>query len=168
MVGINCFRSARSTNEHDLEAPRPRPRPTPVAKSLTKSSRLIRRHGSSDSRSSTCSNESISKLPPCSGVCDPKIDAMMMPVPAESGRGSCLRLSQPKTYSNIVDSMKACKGCRDWRNFAVFHNDEVDMALSAVEVAQRQAANYERKLRQFSSSSLEGTGSQSLEADLVC
>lgn len=76
----------------------------------------------------------------------------MMPVPTEGERPSrCLRMSHPKTYSNIVDSMKKTKGCRDWRNFQVFYNDEVDMTISAVDVAQKRAADYERRLRELSS-----------------
>lgn len=82
---------------------------------------------------------------------DPKIEAMMMPVPEEPRASRCLRLSQPKTYSNIVDSMKASRGCRDWRNFQVFHNDEVDMSLSVDEVARRRAADFERKMRSLNS-----------------
>ena len=75
-----------------------------------------------------------------------------MPLPLETRPSYCLRLSQPKTYSNIVDSMKASKGCRDWRNFAVFHPDDVDMSISAEDIARRRAADYERKLRQLSTS----------------
>lgn len=75
----------------------------------------------------------------------------MMPVPAEGRPSRCLRLSQPKTYSNIVDSMKAEKKCRDWRNFQVFHNDEVDLAISVDDVARRRAADFERRMRMLNS-----------------
>lgn len=60
-------------------------------------------------------------------------------------------MSHPKTYSNIVDSMKKTKGCRDWRNFQVFYNDEVDMTISAVDVAKKRADDYERRLQDLSS-----------------
>lgn len=76
---------------------------------------------------------------------------MMMPVPPEPRPSRCLRLSQPKTYSAIVDSMRTEKGSRDWRNFAVFHNDEIDLKVSAVEVARKRALDYERKVRQLNS-----------------
>ncbi|KAK5127516.1 hypothetical protein LTR85_006855 [Meristemomyces frigidus] len=152
---FNCFRasSGNSLSQELDEAARPHSanndRPGP--RHAKTKSRILRRHGSADSRSSSASNESISKLPPCKRSSDPKIEALMMQVPPEPRPSRCLRLSQPKTYSNIVDSMKASKGCRDWRNFAVFHVDEVDMSMSAEDVARRRARDYERKVRQLNS-----------------
>lgn len=75
----------------------------------------------------------------------------MMPLPEEVRASRCLRMSHPRIYSNIVEGMKESKGCRDWRNFAVFHLDDVDESCSAEEVAHKRAADYERKLRQLSS-----------------
>ena len=74
----------------------------------------------------------------------------MMPVPPEGRPSRCLRLSQPKTYSDIVSSMKETRGCRDWRSFDVFYQDDVDGEISAIEVARRRAADCERKCRKFS------------------
>lgn len=74
-----------------------------------------------------------------------------MPSPPEERPSRCLRMSHPKTYSNIVDSMKKSKGCREWKAFPVFYNDEVDMSISALEVARKRAADYERKLRSLNS-----------------
>jgi hypothetical protein len=82
-------------------------------------------------------------------VSDPKVDALMMALPPEPRPSRCLRMSHPKTYSAIVNSMKATKGCRDWRSFDVFHPDEVDLTISAEEVARKRAADYERRLQLF-------------------
>ncbi|EGP83112.1 uncharacterized protein MYCGRDRAFT_106356 [Zymoseptoria tritici IPO323] len=145
---LNCFRAGAGSTLDQDDAPR-----APRKKGG------IRRTGtdqSNASRCSTASNSSISKLPPCNRESNPKIEAMMMPVPAEPRASRCLRLSQPKTYSNIVDSMKATRGCRDWRSFGVFYADEVDMSLPAEDVARRRAADCERKLRMLSLSSREG------------
>jgi len=43
--------------------------------------------------------------------------------------------------------MKASKGCRDWRNFAVFYDDDVDMSTSADEAARKKALEYQRSVR---------------------
>lgn len=80
---------------------------------------------------------------------------MMMPLPPlgpDHRPSKCLRLSYPKMYSNIVSDMKAAKGCRDWRNFAVFYNDDVDMSITADEAARKRAVEYQRNLRQLNSS----------------
>lgn len=74
----------------------------------------------------------------------------MMPVPAEPSPSRCLRLSQPRIYGDIVSSMKADRGCRDWRGFDVFHNDEIDDRLSAAEAAKLKSEQCERKLRKYS------------------
>ena len=63
---------------------------------------------------------------------------MMMPVPMEGRPSHCLRLSQPRIYSNIVDSMKKTKGCRDWRNFAVFYDNDVDELMDADDYALKR------------------------------
>ncbi|TKA71020.1 hypothetical protein B0A55_06021 [Friedmanniomyces simplex] len=150
---FSCFRAGRGTSlaQQDWNEPA-RPRLTPHDRAKTNRSTFLRRHGSADSRSSsTYSNESISRLPPCSGVSDPQIEAMMMPVPPETRPSRCLRLSLPKTYSDIVEGMKCEKGCRDWRNFAVFYDDEVDMRKSVLECGRRRAVGYERKARGLSS-----------------
>lgn len=90
----------------------------------------------------------------------------MMPIPPEPRPSRCLRLSQPRTYGDIVDSMKSSKGCRDWRNFAVFHADEVDMSMSAEDVARRRAADYARKMRQLNSFSTDDSN-ESVEVDMI-
>lgn len=46
--------------------------------------------------------------------------------------------------------MKETRGCRDWRSFDVFYQDDVDGEISAIEVARRRAADCERKCRKFS------------------
>lgn len=75
-----------------------------------------------------------------------------MPVPPEHDRESrCLRMSRPGIYGDIVHSMKQSKGCRNWRDFDVFYKDEVDMALSADEVARKRARQYERNVRALDS-----------------
>jgi hypothetical protein len=45
--------------------------------------------------------------------------------------------------------MKAAKGCRDWRNFAVFYDDEVDMSITADEKARRKALEHQRTVKQL-------------------
>ncbi|KAK0780974.1 hypothetical protein LTR02_001260 [Friedmanniomyces endolithicus] len=160
---FSCFRAGCGTSlaQQDWDEPA-RPRLTHNDRTKTNKSTFLRRHGSADSRSSTYSNESISKLPPCSGVSDPQIEAMMMPVPPEAKASRCLRLSMPKTYSDIVDTMRSEKGCRDWRNFAVFYDDEVDMRKSAVECARRRAETFGRKARGLASFSSGDDGSEQL------
>ncbi|KAK3112208.1 hypothetical protein LTR53_011772 [Teratosphaeriaceae sp. CCFEE 6253] len=149
-MALGCFRPGRGAVQSECNPPA-RPRLAPNDRAKSSKTRMLRRQGTSDSRSSTSSNDSISKLAPCSRVSDPLIDAMMMPVPTEAKPSRCRRLSLPKTYSDIVETMKCEKGCRDWRNFAVFHDDEIDMKKSAVEYAKRKAADYERKARESNS-----------------
>lgn len=86
-----------------------------------------------------------------------------MPVPEEKRVSRCLRLSHPKIYSGIVESMKQTKGCRDWRNFDVFHDQEVDMTISAVGLARRRVADFDRKYRMCSNSS----DDDSIEVDMI-
>ncbi|KXT17619.1 hypothetical protein AC579_10165 [Pseudocercospora musae] len=129
----------------------------------------ISRQGSNQSNASRCStasNSSISKLPPCKRASDPKIEAMMMPVPPEPRSSRCLRMSHPKIYGDIVSSMKASKGCRDWASFPVFYQDEVDMSMSADEVARKRAADYERKMRQLNSFSSD-EDHRSIDIDMI-
>ncbi|KAK4551949.1 hypothetical protein LTR86_010741 [Recurvomyces mirabilis] len=147
---LSCFRPRTADLAYDsTEACRPKPRPRPTNDRPKSSSKFhLHRHSSADSRSSkssSISNDSISRLPPCSRLSDPSVDAMMMPLPPDPRPSRCLRLSNPKTYGDIVSSMKCEKGCRDWRNFAVFHDDDVDMTKSADDIAKKVAAAYERK-----------------------
>jgi len=90
-----------------------------------------------------------------------------MPVPPEPRPSKCMRLSLPKTYSDIVESMKASKGCRDWRNFAVFEVDEIDMSKSAEQIARRKAAAYERQWAELNSFSSGSHSDQSVEVDMI-
>ena len=151
---LSCFRAGRGTSvaQEDWNEVA-RPRLTTGDRAKSSKARILRRHASSDSRSSTFSNESISKLPPCSRVSDPEIEAMMMPVPPEAKPSKCLRLSQPRVYSGIVYGMKCEKGCRNWKEFAVFEDDEIDMTKSAVECARQHAARFAKKVRELDSMS---------------
>ena len=166
---LNCFRGAGGT-QLAIDDDRPEAaRRTPV--SGKKSSHTVRRQGSDQSRVSTVSsksNESISKLPPCNRSSDPKIESMMMPLPHEARPSRCLRLSHPRIYGGLVSDMKASKGCRDWRNFAVFYHDDVDMSITADEAARKKAIEYQRKLRQLNCSFDSGPSSdRSIEFDMI-
>lgn len=136
---INCFRASPGKNDRENDEP---PR--------TPSKKYVRRSASGQSaasRCSTASNASISKLPPCKGRGDPRVEALMMPIPAEPRPSKCMRLSRPKAHGDIVDSMKASKGCRDWKNFPVFHDLEIDMSKSAEDYARAvrgRTARYEQ------------------------
>ena len=77
---------------------------------------------------------------------------MMMPLPLDYRPSHCLRLSHPRVYGNIVSDMKASKGCRDWRNFAVFYDDDVDMSMTADEAAKKKALEYQRQWRKINRS----------------
>ena len=141
---LSCFRAARGNRLEIDDLPQAA---RPVAK---KAGSRIRRVGSGDttiSTTSTCSNDSISRLPPCRTSSDPKVEAMMMPLPHDARPSSCLRLSHPRLYGNLVSDMKSSKGCRDWRNFAVFYDDDVDMSTTADEAARKKAIEYQRQLR---------------------
>ena len=173
---INCFRGGRRTSlTIDDDRPQPSRRPT---SSRLKTVRTISRQGSDSSRlsaASTCSNESISKLPPCKRDSDAKIESMMMPVPHDPRPSRCLRLSHPRIYSNLVSDMKHSKGCRDWKNFAVFYNDDVDMSITADEVARQRAIEYQRKVRELncslaswpSSAPTSPDSDRSIEVDMI-
>ncbi|CAK4034544.1 Hypothetical predicted protein [Lecanosticta acicola] len=139
---LPCFSRSPTLEAADAAPPRKR---TINRASTAESAR------STASRASTASNWSISRLPPCKRDSDAKVEAMMMPLPAEPRASRCLRLSQPKTYSNIVHSMKSERGSRDWKSFPVFPDDEVDMADSANERARRKTVEHARKMRAFSS-----------------
>ena len=168
---INCFCAARG-NQLTIDDDRPQParRPTSTS-SRTKPFRTISRQGSDGSRissTSSCSNESISKLPPCKRDSDPKIEAMMMPLPHNERPSKCLRLSHPRIYSSIVSDMKSCKGCRDWKNFAVFYPDDVDMNITADEAAKQRAIDYQRRLRELNCSLASWPSSdRSIEVDMI-
>ncbi|KAF2720831.1 hypothetical protein K431DRAFT_200305, partial [Polychaeton citri CBS 116435] len=112
------------------------------------------------------SNSSISNLPPCAGLSDPRVQAMMMPEPVDAPPSKCLRLSQPKTYGAIVDGMKQCKGCRDWRNFAVFYDNDIDERTSAEILAKQRAREYARKLRELDSFNSKNS-EESVEVDMI-
>lgn len=114
--------------------------------------------------SSSSNNSSIAKLPPCKRTSDPKVEAMMMALPDDPSHrpSKCLRLSFPKIYGALVSDMKASKGCRDWRNFAVFPDDDVDMTKSAEDIARLRSAEYHKKMRQFESFS-----DESVEVDMI-
>ncbi|KAM3420507.1 hypothetical protein BST61_g3774 [Cercospora zeina] len=144
---ISCF--SRKSWDQDVdttEAPR-----TPIHRN-----RRVFRQGSNHSQASRCStastssNESIARLPPCKAS-DAHIEAMMMPVPPEVRQSRCLRMSHPKIYSDIVDDMKRIRKSRAWRDFDVFYADEVDMTISAVDMAAKKAAQYERMMREVNS-----------------
>ena len=74
-----------------------------------------------------------------------------MPVPPEGRPSRCLRLSHPRMYSSLIFDMKQTRGCRTWKDFEVFHADEVDMNVSAVEQARKRAADHARKWAQLNS-----------------
>ncbi|CZT24714.1 uncharacterized protein RCC_10442 [Ramularia collo-cygni] len=136
---INCFRASSGKSDPDDE---------PAPRAPTK--KYVRRSASGQSavsRCSTASNASISRLPPCKGMGDPKIESLMMALPEEPRPSKCMRLSRPGVYSDIVQSMKENKGCRDWKNFPVFYDLEVDMSKSAEDYARAvrgRTAEYER------------------------
>ena len=75
-----------------------------------------------------------------------------MPLPHDARPSRCLRLSHPRVYGNLVSDMKTSKGCRDWRNFNVFYDDEIDMSISADEAARKRAIEYQRKVRELNCS----------------
>lgn len=170
---ISCFRGGRG-NSLTIDDDRPQPARRPTS-SRNKVIRTISRQGSDSSRissASTCSNESISKLPPCKRDSDAKIESMMMPVPNDSRPSRCLRLSHPRIYSNLVSDMKSSKGCRNWKDFAVFYNDDVDMNLTADEAAKRRAIEYQRKVRELNCSLAswpcsEPASDRSVEVDMI-
>jgi len=64
--------------------------------------------------------------------------------------------------------MKSTKGCRDWRNFPVFHADDVDTTMTADEVARKKALDYQRQLRQLNCSfSTSEASTGSIEVDMI-
>jgi len=77
---------------------------------------------------------------------------MMMPVPINERPSQCMRLSHPKVYSSIVSDMKCTMKCRDWKNFATFYTDDVDMSISADEAARNRALEYRRQWKQLNAS----------------
>lgn len=148
---INCFRPAKDAVAVDCDdrPSRARPRPNP-----RKTATFLRRSGtdkSDISTSSTTSNDSISRLPPCKRHSEAELHALMMPVPHNERPSRCLRLSHPKMYSSLVSDMKASRGCRNWKDFDVFYADDVDMNVSAVDKARKTAADHARKMRMLDS-----------------
>lgn len=82
---------------------------------------------------------------------------MMMPSPPDTRNPQrCLRMSHPRLYASIVKEMKTEKGCRDWRNFAVFPEDDVDERYTAEELARKKAQEYQKKLKMLDSFTLDG------------
>ena len=63
-----------------------------------------------------------------------------------------MRLSHPRIYSSLVYDMKASKKSREWREFPVFFDDDVDESTTADEAARKKAIEYQRKVRQLNSS----------------
>jgi hypothetical protein len=68
--------------------------------------------------------------------------------------------------------MKSCKGCRDWKNFAVFYDDDVDMSTTADEAARRKAIEYQKRLRELNCSlaswpSSAPSSDRSTEVDMI-
>jgi hypothetical protein len=108
----------------------------------------------SGTSSRASSNTSIALLPPCRRDSEDeiRIEAMMMPSPPDTRSPQrCLRMSHPRLYASIVKEMKFEKGCRDWRNFAVFPEDDVDERYTAEELARKKAQEYQKKLRMLDS-----------------
>jgi len=92
------------------------------------------------------------------------MEKKLMPVPDEQRQSRSLRFSHPRIYSDIVTDMRLQKGCRDWKNFAVFHNDDVDERISADQYAKRKAVDYEKRLQELASfSSGEEFGEDSID-----
>lgn len=92
------------------------------------------------------------------------MEKKLMPVPDEQRQSRCLRFSHPRIYSDIVTDMRLQKGCRDWKNFAVFHDDDVDTRVSAEAYAKKRAADYEKRCKELASfSSSEGLGEDSID-----
>lgn len=73
-------------------------------------------------------------------------------------------MSHPRLYASIVKEMKVEKGCRDWRNFAVFPEDDVDERYTAEELARKKAQEYQKKLKILDSFTLEGGALQRARA----
>ena len=59
-------------------------------------------------------------------------------------------------YASIVKEMKTEKGCRDWRNFAVFPEDDVDERYTAEELARKKAQEHQKKMKMLDSFTLDG------------
>jgi hypothetical protein len=90
---------------------------------------------------------------------------MMMPSPPDTRSPQrCLRMSHPRLYASIVKEMKTEKGCRDWRNFAVFPEDDVDERYTADELARKKAVEHQKKLKMLESFTLEGGAMQRARA----
>ena len=90
---------------------------------------------------------------------------MMMPSPPDTRNPQrCLRMSHPRLYASIIKEMKVEKGCRDWRNFAVFPDDEVDERFTAEELSLRKSQEHQKKLKMLDSYTLEGHALQRARA----
>lgn len=165
-----CFRPSKA--ETPIEsAPRPVLRPSEKSSRPRFASFQIRRNNSNNSSvnstpSRTSSNTSIALLPPCRRDCEEEyLEGLMMPVPPDTRSPQrCLRISHPRLYASIVKEMKEEKGCRDWRSFAVFPEDDVDERYTAEELARKKAQEYQKKLKTLESFTLEGGALQRARA----
>jgi len=171
---FSCFRPSKSDSPVEA-SPRPVLHSTPTSPRHARfSSFQFRRQNSNNSatdsdRTSSCtsSNTSIALLPPCRRDSDEecKIQAMMMPSPPDTRSPQrCLRMSHPRLYASIVKDMKIEKGCRDWRSFAVFPEDDVDERYTAEELARKKSEEYQKKMKMLDSFTLEGGALQRARA----
>jgi hypothetical protein len=172
---FSCFRPSTKAEAPVESAPRPVLHTTPSSPRHARfSSFQFRRQNSNNSatdsdRTSSCtsSNTSIALLPPCRRDSDEecKIQAMMMPSPPDTRNPQrCLRMSHPRLYASIVKEMKVEKGCRDWRSFAVFPEDDVDERYTAAELARKKSAEHQKKMKMLDSFTLEGHALQRARA----
>lgn len=170
---FSCFRPSKADTPVEA-SPRPVLHSHPTSPRHTRfASFQFRRQNSNNSTDSdrtpscTSSNTSIALLPPCRRDSDEecKIQAMMMPSPPDTRSPQrCLRMSHPRLYASIVKEMKTEKGCRDWRSFAVFPEDDVDERYTAEELARKKAQEYQKKLKMLDSFTLEGVALQRARA----
>jgi hypothetical protein len=172
---FSCFRPSTKAEAPVESAPRPVLHTTPTSPRHARfSSFQFRRQNSNNSatdsdRTSSCtsSNSSIALLPPCRRDSDEecKIQAMMMPSPPDTRNPQrCLRMSHPRLYASIVKEMKVEKGCRDWRSFAVFPEDDVDERYTATELAHKKSQEHQKKMKMLDSFTLEGHALQRARA----
>lgn len=54
-------------------------------------------------------------------------------------------------YTEIVSEMKIAKGCRNWKDFPVFHDDDINEKVSADHYARKKAKDCEKKCQRFAS-----------------
>jgi hypothetical protein len=73
-------------------------------------------------------------------------------------------MSHPRLYASIIKEMKVEKGCRDWRSFAVFPEDDVDERYTATELAHKKSQEHQKKMKMLDSFTLEGHALQRARA----